>query len=164
MGWNRVRSQSRLLAPLLLLTCGLTAASTDKAHSQVVFTSISNSYITAQVGISGAPSGIAANGAGRFGVLEAGTTGGTLMNAIASLTKQSYVTVRIDGGPPTPGADANNQTRAGWDLIFGDVGTNALNPTTAGAKTDQGAWILQPTATTGNVIEARWTTLPRVQS
>lgn len=162
MGWNQVRSLGRRFGAALLLTLGIAVGTLPSAQGQVVFSSIGNSYVTATVGVSGQPQNITPqiNGAGRFGVFEAGTNGAPLMIMAANAISQSYVTVRIDGGPPVVGNDAATQTAPGWDLIFGDVGTNALNATVTNAKTDQGAWLQPPTAINATTLLAKWTTLP----
>lgn len=162
MGWNRVCSSGRYLtrsAKVLLPTIALLVGITGASQSQVI-TSISNSYITASIGVSGTAANVTptVNLAGRIGITDASAR--NLVSLVNSATKQSYITVRIDGGAPTPGADAATQTAPGWDLIFGDVGSNALDGTTTNAKTDQGAWVQVPTAINSTTLTAIWKTLP----
>jgi hypothetical protein len=162
MGWNRFRSQRRAPLPAALLILGLSAAISRPARSQCVDTSVTNGQVSASVGVSGTPTGATTvNCAGRFGATEPGATGGVLLAEAASAVNQSYLTVRIDGGPTTPGVDtgATTYTQGGWDLIFGDKGSNELDATNTNAKTDQGAWLVQPVAS-GTSITATWTTLP----
>ncbi|HSV74305.1 MAG TPA: FlgD immunoglobulin-like domain containing protein [Chthonomonadales bacterium] len=160
MGWNRVRRMGRCGGTALAIALALVVGSATAAWSQVIV-SVSNSHITASVGVSGdaenADPEVAL--AGRFGVARRGSPI-PLMVMAASARSQSYVTVRIDGGPPTPGVDATEQTAPGWDLIFGDVGTNALNGGEDDKQDDQGEWVQEPTVVGPNRIVATWATLP----
>jgi hypothetical protein len=155
MGWNGLSSPGRFGVLSALLAVALLGGAVSTARSQVTVQA-SNSYISATLGVSGTLNNV--NLAGRTGLLD-NVIPGDLMTMIVTPTKQSYITVRIDGGPPTPGIDADTQTSPGWDLIFGDVGSNALNGSPTGQKTNQSAWIQQPAAV-GNVITAKWATLP----
>lgn len=160
MGWKGLSSARRLLVPALLAS-GLAGAVARPASGQVSVQA-SNSFITVTLGVSGTATGVtpAVNLAGRIGMTDNTTNNtGALLTFISSAVKQSYVTVRIDGGPPTPGADADTQTSPGWDLIFGDVGSNALDATATGQKTNEGAWVQAPIVS-GNTITAKWATLP----
>jgi hypothetical protein len=162
MGWNRVRGIGRRLGLALLLTFTLAVGILPAAQSQPVVTTISNSQLTATIGVSGQPQNVtpAINAAGRFEIATNATPSVLLLQAFGGVTNQSYVTVRIDGGPPTPGVDADSQTSPGWDLIFGDVGSNALDGSNTNQKTTQGAWLQVPTLVTSNQLTAKWTTLP----
>jgi len=159
MVWNRVRRMGRCGGAALATAVALLAGPAMVSPAQEIV-SISNSYISASVGVSGDAENAnpAVALAGRFGVTRPGATS-PLMVMAASARSQSYVTVRIDGGPPTPGQDADEQTAPGWDLIFGDVGSNALNGGEDDKKDDQGEWVEEPTVV-GNKIVAKWATLP----
>lgn len=158
MGWNRAGSTYRRLCTGALLSLALAAGQTPAAHSQIVVQA-SSGTVTAVVGVSGTVANTQANLAGRFGVLDNVVTG-TLMDQVITTIKQSYVTVRIDGGPPSPGSNATTQKAPGWDLIWGDVGSNALDASTTGIIAGEGQWVLnqQPRAV-GNTIVAKWETL-----
>lgn len=102
MRWNRARGSGRSLCAYLLLTCVLTGWTAGSALGQT-FQTVSNGRVTAFIGVEGQLDNV--NVAGRLGVIQTGTPIRLLMNAVAG-TKQSYVTVRIDGGgagPPETG-------------------------------------------------------------
>jgi hypothetical protein len=116
-----------------------------------VYATVANSSISASIGVSGQLN--STNVAGRFGVTRINPAG-TMMSMVGSATKQSYVTIRIDGGTQPLPTGATVQP-AGWDLIFGDTGTTTFAGT--------GAWLKPPTVVPGqNRIVAQWHTLPTV--
>ncbi len=155
MGSIRLCTGTNGLLRLVLVAAVAAASVAESVEAQGVYQGISNSVLTAGVGVSGTENG--SNAAGRFFVREAGATGGTLMRLpIPAVpprlaTPGSYVTIRIDGGTKPLVPPATVQTEKGWDLIFGDV--------IAGTLTAAGAWLVQPTVS-GNRIIATWRTLP----
>lgn len=160
MGCTRVRNLGHSLGATILLGLALSVVSGQQAHGAPVVTSLSNAYLTATVGVSGDTDSAspAVTAAGRFGVTATGTSARPLMVMAANAYSQSYVSVRIDGGAPTPGADAGSQKANGWDLIFGDVGSNALNGGKDSVKTGEGAWLISPQVSNGKIV-ASWQTL-----
>jgi hypothetical protein len=177
MRWNRVRNSDRCLWAYLLLSCILTGWLAGNAHGQT-FQAVTNGRITAIIGVDGQLNSV--DVAGRMGVLQAGAPPRLLMNAVAG-TKQSYVTIRIDGGgsgPPSTGGGGGGTGGGGT----GGGGTGGGGPgggpppggrsgrqagtgwdlifgdTGAAGKNNLATWE-QPPTVVGNEIVARWRTV-----
>jgi hypothetical protein len=151
MGWLRARSKCCKPLAMAVSAAVLLAVSALAVRAQTLVT-IENGKLSASVGQEDDLNGV--NVAGRFGVIEAGQSGGVLLQLPRSTDLNqlgSYVTVRIDGGTPFNADGTVADGVPGWDIAWGYEDT---------PDTDiKGEWVQVPTIVSPSVIVAKWHTI-----
>ncbi len=150
MIWHEARGTGAKLAAALVAVVWLGGVARSVSAQTLV--TIQNSKIVATVGQEDDLNGV--NVAGRFGITEAGQTGGVLLQLPRSTDLNqlgSYVTVRIDGGTPFLADGTVAEGVPGWDIAWGYEDTPDTDIT--------GEWIQVPTVVTPTRIVAKWHTI-----
>ncbi|NLH98194.1 MAG: hypothetical protein GX446_01735 [Chthonomonadales bacterium] len=156
MGWLSARSKRIMPVAAMVAGLALVAGTMRPAWGQTLVT-IQNSKLAASVGQEDDLNSV--NVAGRFGIVEAGQSGGVLLQLPRSTDLGqigSYVTVRIDGGTPFLADGTVAEGVPGWDIAWGYEDTEDTDIT--------GEWVQVPTVVSPTVIVAKWRTIPDAEA
>lgn len=152
MIWHEARSAGARLAAVSIVAVVWLGMVARPVSAQTLVT-IQNDKIAASVGQEDSLNGVEV--AGRFGIVQAGQTGGVLLQLPRSTDLNqlgSYVTVRIDGGTPFNADGTVAEGVKGWDIAWGYEDTPDTDIT--------GEWVQVPTVVSPNRIVAKWHTIP----